>query len=671
VTEECDGTDLAGQSCQTLGFISGTLGCTNNCKLIKSGCVAAPSAYCGDGTIQSPNGVNFNEQCDKTNLNGNRCDDFGDYTGGTLKCHTGCNYDYSKCTGAEPECGDDAKNQGVEECDAADFGGLTCRYLGYASGNLKCTNSCKLDKSSCVKGNSTYCGDSSVQKPNSVGFNEQCDNTNLNGKNCTDFDYSGGRLLCAGDCTFSYSNCTIVAKGLCGDGVKNGQELCDKNDWGSIIGCASFSSFKAGTLSCVADNCHFNTTKCIPLNATIPPVNASCYDNQKGGDETDLDCGGSCFPCADGKTCTQSNDCLSSNCKNNVCESANCEDSIKNGIETDSDCGGNCPQCNVGQGCSIDNDCASTFCNIETLLCTIPACDDGFLNGDESDLDCGGGCSVKCSVGLQCRASYDCQSGSCEAGLCSQDRNLDSDGDGMPDFWEDKYGLNKDDPSDADGDLDGDGYTNLQEFNMQSDPTDANSPQTPGRFRNHTISIILLIIGILFMAGGAGFLVYSRKVLIPQQKAAAQKKTIGPPGAQRPLLRQPLSKLSQPSQSGKPQMPQEKTSGRFVKKGGERKSFLSGLGFDKQKTGEKTEGKAEEKQKEGAGEEQETKAEVKSEIKGKPSVETDKSDDFINLSELGKQAEKKEGAGQAKGDKKSTGDIFKRLRDLIASRKKK
>ncbi len=40
----------------------------------------------------------------------------------------------------------------------------------------------------------------------------------------------------------------------------------------------------------------------------------------------------------------------------------------------------------------------------------------------------------------------------------------DSDHDGMPDEWEDTMGLNRDDPADRNGDLDGDGYTNLEEY---------------------------------------------------------------------------------------------------------------------------------------------------------------------------------------------------------------
>ncbi len=39
-TEECDGTDLFGETCQSQGFTSGTLSCTGSCTLDTSGCTA-------------------------------------------------------------------------------------------------------------------------------------------------------------------------------------------------------------------------------------------------------------------------------------------------------------------------------------------------------------------------------------------------------------------------------------------------------------------------------------------------------------------------------------------------------------------------------------------------------------------------------------------------------
>ena len=51
----------------------------------------------------------------------------------------------------------------------------------------------------------------------------------------------------------------------------------------------------------------------------------------------------------------------------------------------------------------------------------------------------------------------------------------DADDDGMADSWELRYGLNPNDPADADGDLDGDGLSNKEEFLRGTDPTSADS----------------------------------------------------------------------------------------------------------------------------------------------------------------------------------------------------
>ena len=48
---------------------------------------------------------------------------------------------------------------------------------------------------------------------------------------------------------------------------------------------------------------------------------------------------------------------------------------------------------------------------------------------------------------------------------------LDADGDGLPDEWERKHGLNPGDASDANADADGDGFTNAEEYAAKTDPT--------------------------------------------------------------------------------------------------------------------------------------------------------------------------------------------------------
>jgi hypothetical protein len=145
-----------------------------------------------------------------------------------------------------------------------------------------------------------------------------------------------------------------------------------------------------------------------------PPI---CRDGVLNGDETDLDCGGSCPPCADGDMCLDGTDCKSGLCADGTCDSNSCRDGVLNGDETDIDCGGSkCEPCDDGEDCLEDSDCASQLCDPEDGTCLAPSCTDGLLNGDETDLDCGGACGATCDPGEDCVVGMDCLSFGCAPG---------------------------------------------------------------------------------------------------------------------------------------------------------------------------------------------------------------------------------------------------------------
>ena len=144
----------------------------------------------------------------------------------------------------------------------------------------------------------------------------------------------------------------------------------------------------------------------------------TCEDIVLNQDETDVDCGGSCPVCDDGKDCLVDADCSSNECTGNICTMVSCVDKAKNGAETDIDCGGKaCPACIDGLACAVDIDCLSQSC-IENL-CKAPSCDDKAKNGAETDIDCGGPKCGPCADGGACLMNVDCASGVCTVDTCT------------------------------------------------------------------------------------------------------------------------------------------------------------------------------------------------------------------------------------------------------------
>jgi len=136
--------------------------------------------------------------------------------------------------------------------------------------------------------------------------------------------------------------------------------------------------------------------------------------------ETDVDCGGFCGSCEEGKDCKYDGDCATNNCAGGKCGPIyTCMNLKKDGSETDVDCGGpDCPGCPLNWFCVENNDCLSLSCSLGA--CIESSCDDGSLNQDETDVDCGGKVCPKCPDGKQCTTGLDCVSSSCKQGVCGE-----------------------------------------------------------------------------------------------------------------------------------------------------------------------------------------------------------------------------------------------------------
>lgn len=275
----------------------------------------------------------------------------------------------------------------------------------------------------------------------------------------------------------------------------------------------------------------------ITIDTSLKPTN--CTNGIIDESESDVDCGARCQLCDLGKKCISDLDCRTNFCSNSACTTPTCNDNAKNQEEGDIDCGGPCGKCPDLKTCNADQDCLSNFCSIG--LCKVrESCFDGEFSLAESDVDCGGPCTTKCSEGMACERKEDCAADlECSSSKCrhcvendsncngipdqQETADIDTDGDGIPNDWEIKNGLDPNNPSDANQDKDEDSLTNSEEFANGTDPNNKDSdndgftdkeeidkgtdPNDPEDFPKSRTGLYL-IFGLVILIAGAGYLAY-------------------------------------------------------------------------------------------------------------------------------------------------------------------
>ena len=227
--ETCDGSDLRGEDCVSIGQAQGTLRCDSSCGWDISGCVGG-GTVCGDGVVDA------GEECDDGN--NNVTDDCPSGPMGTC-LFASCGDGYLQAGVEGCDDGNQDNTDGCPDgvggtCEAAacgdgfiDAGSETCEPSLDPSCNHNCTNYCGDgialapewcdDNISCSSDCQRYCGDGVVD----TDLGEVCDGQSGTGP------YDGGPPGEVGGGT-SFTCLANCQPSVCGDGI------C--NEWGETLG---------------------------------------------------------------------------------------------------------------------------------------------------------------------------------------------------------------------------------------------------------------------------------------------------------------------------------------------------------------------------------------------------------------------------------------------------
>ncbi|MBW2457790.1 MAG: hypothetical protein JRI68_25015 [Deltaproteobacteria bacterium] len=129
---------------------------------------------------------------------------------------------------------------------------------------------------------------------------------------------------------------------------------------GTASSSTSTGQAGGGGGECVLADCPGDDTQC----GRPACINGVCdMDIEITGTACTDDGGQFCDGAGSCVECNNFDDCGGDPCQDNQCVAATCNDNILDGDETGLDCGGSCGACENGLGCIIPSDCLSWFCD--------------------------------------------------------------------------------------------------------------------------------------------------------------------------------------------------------------------------------------------------------------------------------------------------------------------
>lgn len=322
--EECDGSDLGGATCASIGYTSGSLGCTTSCRYNTSFCRSSCSDVCSDGQTRC-NG-NTLETCaadaqgcriwanplDCT-TQGQICDD----ASGTAACADSCS---NACTEGDRRCslnllqlcqrGENGCTQWKDDQNCA----LTNWVCTGSGDSAACTDPCNHE---CAAGSPPSCSGDVVQ---TCTTDAQGCRIWLAGENCAASGRicSGGACTCIHACSIGESRCSGTIRQTCTTNAQGCRIWTDAQNCASSGQVCDTSSGSAQCVNTCTSTCSNGAVRCLgDILQNCQLAGSGCYDWADT-----INCAASGRSCS-GSTCVCNNECSAGQvrCSGNVTQS--------------------------------------------------------------------------------------------------------------------------------------------------------------------------------------------------------------------------------------------------------------------------------------------------------------------------------------------------------------